>query len=424
MYPRTVMTLGQVNQADIRQTAIGSIIRVAQQGAVTELIKPFQGKEALPILEVLEAIRESRTGITRASQGLTVDELQSTAPIAVSQQTSAAQDRLDMMARTLAETGLAPLYHGLLKMLARQQDRPNVIHIRGEWVPIDPRALATQWQASVNVGGKGMPMERLAMLSQIAGKQEMIIAQTGMDNPLVGIPEYRNTLARMLETANIADVSSYFKALPPGWQPPPPNNQPTDSQLLAMAQQQKNAADLETDRGKAQTERGKALQDDDLQRDKAALDAWTKTWVAAAQFGTPAPSLTEFQQAMRSNAPRLGLMPDVPPPMSPMQPATGVQSLQQPQPGGPPQRPPGPQMQGRPMMPNPNQPTQMPRPGAQDPATAMGVRQALQSGQLPTAYGQIANRAIAGLVAGPGGPAMPRPPQPGGPMPGGAPPGA
>jgi hypothetical protein len=219
----------------------------------------------------------------------------------------------------------------------------------------------------------------------------------------------------MLETANIADVSSYFKALPPGWQPPPPNNQPTDSQLLAMAQQQKNAADLETDRGKAQTERGKALQDDDLQRDKAALDAWTKTWVAAAQFGTPAPSLGEFQQAMRSNAPRLGLMPDVPPPMSPMQPATGVQSLQQPQPGGPPQRPPGPQMQGRPMMPNPNQPTQMPRPGPQDPATAMGVRQALQSGNIPTAYGQLANRAIAGLVAGPGGPPIPRP---GGPTPG------
>jgi hypothetical protein len=209
--------------------------------------------------------------------------------------------------------------------------------------------------------------------------------------------------------------------LPPGWQPPPPDNQPTDSQLLAMAQQQKNAADLETDRGKAHTERAKALQDDDLQRDKAALDAWTKTWVAAAQFGTPAPSLTEFQQAMRSAAPRIGLLQDVPPPTSPMQPATGVQSLQQPQPGGPPQgqmgqRPPGAQ-QGRPMMPNPNQPTQMPGPGSPDPATAMGVRQALQTGQLPTAYGQIGNRAIAGLVAGMGGPQIPRPPAPGGPTP-------
>ena len=208
MFPRTSVVLGQANLADVRQTAIGAIIRVAQQGAVQELTKPFTGKEALPVMEVLEAIRESRTGITRASQGLTVDELQSTAPVAVSQQTSAAQDRLDMVARTLAETGLAPLYTGLLKMMARQQDRPNVIRIRGSWVAIDPRALATMWETSVNVGGKGMPQERMALLGQIAAKQEMLVANYGLQNPLVGVPEYRNTLARMLETAGISDVSS------------------------------------------------------------------------------------------------------------------------------------------------------------------------------------------------------------------------
>ena len=413
MFPRTVMTLGQVNMADVRQTAIGSIIRVAQQGAVTELTKPFTGKEALPILQVLEAVRESRTGITRASQGLTVDELQSTAPIAVSQQTSAAQDRLDMMARTLAETGLAPLYHGLLKLMARHQDRPNVIRIRGKWIPIDPRALSTMWECSINVGGKGMPMERMAMLAQIAGKQEQILTTQGLDNPLVGVPEYRNTLARMLETVNIADVTSYFKPLEPGWKPPPPNNQPTPDQLLAMVQQQKTAADLETDRGKAQTERASMLSTDERERDKAALDAWVKVYTACMQSGAPAPSLTEFQEAMRSQTPQVGLMANMPPPTSPQQPATGIQSLQQPGGMGKPQ---GPQL-GQPLSPNPNNPLQMPRPtnpmtppqGSMDPASAMAVRQGLQSGQMPTAYGRIANRAMTGLTAGAGGPPMPGP---------------
>ena len=59
------------------------------------------------------------------------------------------------------------------------------------------------------------------MLAQIAAKQELIMQTGGMANPLAGIPEYRNTLARMLETANIADVSTYFKQLPPGFAPPP-----------------------------------------------------------------------------------------------------------------------------------------------------------------------------------------------------------
>ena len=417
MFPRTVVTLGQVNLADARQTAIGSIIRTTQPGAVTELVKPYTGEAALNMMQALEAIRESRTGITRASQGLTVDELQSTAPVAVSAQTSAAQDRLDMMARTLAETGLAPLYSGLLRMMARHQDRPNVYRIRGQWVPIDPRALGVMWQTSVNVGGKGMPMERLAMLAQIAGKQEMIMQTQGLTNPLVGVPEYRNTLSRMLETANIADVSSYFKALPPGFQAPPPAPPPPDpSLILAQVQAGKTAADVENDRASEQTKRAQMLTDDDLKRDQAALDAWTKTWVAGAQFGTPVPSLTEFQQAMASKVPGIQLLGNLPPPTSPQMPATAGPPPGQP-PQGPPRPPQAPAAPGPSMVPPRPQQPMGPPVGSANPAQAMATRQALMQGNMPSAYGNIAANAAAKSLFGPGGPALPRPnappPQPG-----------
>lgn len=408
MFPRTSVVIGQANLADVRQTAIGSIVRVAQQGAVQELVKPFAGKEALPVMEVLEVIRESRTGITKASSGLTVDELQSTAPIAVSQQASAAQDRLDMVARTLAETGLAPLYAGLLRMLARQQDRPNVIRIRGQWVSIDPRALGTMWECSVNVGGKGMPHERLAMLGQIAQKQEQIVQQGGLDNPLVGVAEYRNTLARMLETVNISDVSSYFKALPPGYQPPPQQPQPSSDQILAQVEAQKTAASVENDRAKQQTDRARLIMEDDRERDKAALDAWAKTWVAAVQFGSPAPSFDAFKAAMVSRAPAVAMLGDLPPPTSPQPPATGAPPPQPPRPGmAPPMGPPG--APRPPMMPPPGMRPAGPPAGAADPATAMAVRQALVGKGMPTAYGQIANRAMLSPLMGAGGPPLPPP---------------
>ena len=89
IFPRTVVQVGATNIEDARQTAIGAIIRVTQQGAVTELTKPFIGAQALPVLELLEAVREGRTGITRTSQGLTADALQSTTPTAVDAQTPA-----------------------------------------------------------------------------------------------------------------------------------------------------------------------------------------------------------------------------------------------------------------------------------------------------------------------------------------------
>lgn len=312
IFPRTVVQVGQVNLDDARQTAVGAIIRVSQQGAVQELAKPFVGAQALPVMESLEAVRESRTGITRTSQGLTAESLQSTAPLAVAAQTGAAQDRLDMMARTLAETGLVPLYQGLLRMMARKQDRPNVLSIRGKWVTIDPRALNVIWAMQINIGGRGTPTERVAMLNAIAAKQEQILApavQAGrLDTPLVGLPEYRNTLARMCEAVGISDVVSYFKELPANWQPPPPPPQPSTDQVLAQVEAQKTQADIADSAGKRETDRIKTLMEDDRARDEAALQAWTSAYSTGAQHGTPVPSIDEFKKAMKAGTSRAALL--------------------------------------------------------------------------------------------------------------------
>jgi hypothetical protein len=406
IFPRTVATVGQANMADVRQTAIGSIIRVSQQGAVQELAKPFLGGQALTIMDALEAVRESRTGITRASQGLTAEQLQSTAPIAVAAQTSAAQDRLDMVARTLAETGLAPLYAGLLRMMARQQDRPNVILLRGAWITIDPRALATMWEMSINIGGKGTPIERLTMLAQIAQKQEQIMAQGGLNNPLVGLPQYRNTLARMCELAAISDAGSYFKELPPGWAPPPdPPPQPSTDQILAQVEGQKTMASMANDRAKQQTDRADKLLTDDRERDKAALDAWVKTYAVAAQYGTPLPGVHEFRQAMASSVPLIAPLANLPPMPQIPNPTANPGN---PSPGFPAGRPPAPPVGAPPAAPltgpprPPRMPGAIPPPGAPaggatDPATALAMRQAMVGRGMPNAMSMLQNRA--GLAA-------------------------
>jgi len=421
IFPRTVVQLGAVNIEDARQTAIGSLIRVTTQGAVQELSKPFAGAQALPVLEQLEAIRESRTGITRTSQGLTADSLQSTTPTAVNAQTSASQDRIDMIARTMAETGMAPLYQGLVRMLARQQDRPNVLSIRGNWVTIDPRALSMQWSVQVNVGQRGTPAERLAMLATIAGKQEQILApavQQGMlDTPLVGLPEYRNTLARMVETAGFSDVVSYFKELPPGWQPPPPPPRtPTTDELLAQVEQLKVQFGAIDDAAARKYDRDKMVLEDQRSRQESALTAWTAAWQTGATSGTPVPSIDEFQAAVRvdDHAAALtwstlaGTQPDLPgvttPPAAP--PATGTP----PPPfgigapatggGGLPARPlavnPAAMPAGRPVASLPaGLPANAAPPGSSlglSPAAAIALRQRLMGGGGGTAASMLATR--------------------------------
>lgn len=304
IFPRTVVVGNGVNIDDVRQTAIGAIIRVTQQGNVTELAKPFLGDKALLVMQQLEAIREGRTGITRTSQGLTAESLQSTTPIAVDAQTGAAQDRLDMIARTCAETGLVPLYNGLHRMLAKHQDRPNTLSIRGRWVNVDPRALSQQWNCQVNVGGKGTPAERLKMLAIIAGKQEQILApavqQGALDTPLVGLPNYRNTLARMCEVAGISDVVSYFKELPPDWKPPPPPPpQPSPDQVLAAVEQQKLAQAAIDDQRSSDNDRLKVAIEDDRSRAETAVNAWVSLVSTAAQHpGVPVPPIETVREAL------------------------------------------------------------------------------------------------------------------------------
>jgi len=231
----------------------------------------------------------------------------------------------------------------------------------------------------------------------VATKQELIMQTGGMQNPLCGIPEYRNTLARMLETANIADVSSYFKALPPGWMPPPPAPPaPDPNLLLAQVQQDKTAADTETDRAKAQTDRAKMVADDDRARKQSALDNWTRAYQTSATTGAPLPSIDEFTQAMRSMVPSIAMVGDVPPPTSPMPPAT-AQPAAPPRPPGAPQGPMGPMPGIRP----PAAPM-LPPAGATDPATAMAVRNALQGRGMPTPQSTLAARGnVAQGVVGP-----------------------
>ena len=105
MFPRTAVVLGQANLADVRQTAIGSIIRVAQQGAVQELDEAVHRQGSAAGDGGAGGDQGEPDGDHAGEQGLTVDELQSTAPVAVSQQTSAAQDRLDMVAQDAGRDG-------------------------------------------------------------------------------------------------------------------------------------------------------------------------------------------------------------------------------------------------------------------------------------------------------------------------------
>jgi hypothetical protein len=284
IFPRTAIVEHQANLDDALNTEVGAVIRQKAPGMVQELSKPFIGPAALPILDTLEAVRESRTGITRASQGLTAESLQSTTAIAVSAQMSAAQDRLELMAHMLARGGLKQLYAGLHRLLVTHQDRKTAVRLRGRWVPVDPRVCRASLDVVLHTTGRGATQERLQVLGQLTAKMEQVLQQYGPDNPLVTVQAYRRALADMLETVDV-DPDRYLRAIPPDWQPPKPQPKPSPEEVLAAIERTKAEASIAETDAKLRLEREQLYLDDDRERDKLLVEAALRAIELQARHG-------------------------------------------------------------------------------------------------------------------------------------------
>jgi hypothetical protein len=289
IHPRTVIEDGMVPIDDVLNTEMGAVIRERKPGAVRELTKPFIGPQALPIMESLGVIKESRTGITRTSQGLTADVLQSTTPIAVSAQLAASADRLELVVRCLAE-GIRDLYEGVLRLLCEHQDRPRTVLLRGTWTPIDPRAWMASFHVRVKDGvGNGTQQQRIQILGAIATQQKEILTTMGPNNPLCTLGQLRNTLADMAQAAGILNVGRYFNPLPANFQYQPPPAPPSPDEIVARAEAAKVTSDAQTEAERANTDRWKALLDDELKRDQATIDAVLEAAELRGKYGLMLP---------------------------------------------------------------------------------------------------------------------------------------
>lgn len=202
---------GQANLDDLLNPTPGGVVRVRQPGMVRPLSPPVMVGEAFPMLEYLDSTKEQRTGITKASAGLDADALQSTTAAAVNATIRAAEGKLEMVARVFAETGVKDLYFNTLHLAQKHVSDTQIIRLRGEFIPIDPRAWANGYDFTVNVGlGSGQTDEKLAALMQIAAKQEMIFQIAGINNPIVTPMQYAATLGKMIEAAGFKDVETYI----------------------------------------------------------------------------------------------------------------------------------------------------------------------------------------------------------------------
>lgn len=240
---------GQVNLDDLLTSTAGGVIRVKNAGAIVPLVVQSNAAQSFPMLEYLDSVQAKRTGVSDAQQGLSPDVLQNVTAAAVATMSNASYGKLELIARIFAETGVKSLFKGILQLLCKYQDTTRTLRINGKFVPFNPREWDTEYNVTINVGlGTGSRQEQLATMQMILGKQEQILQAYGVNNPLISIKQYRDTLAKFVHMAGFKDATAFMNEITPE----------IEQQVMQQASQEKADPNTRAAEILAQVEREKA----------------------------------------------------------------------------------------------------------------------------------------------------------------------
>ncbi len=265
----------------------GAIIRTKQPGAVEWQTVPDVATGVYPALEYFDAVREWRTGVTKAGQGIDANALQNQSATAVNQVYDAAQAKVKLIARIFAETGIRDLFLLLHATIKKHADKPQIVRLRNQWIPVDPRNWKTRDDLTINVGlGTGSKAQRLAQTMHIVALQTQAL-QGGKTN-LVNDENLYNSAKEVTRLLGHKDVGAFFTD--PATQPPPqPNVDPKVQieQMKTQAQLQIQASEHQSNMVKAQAEIQKAQAEAQvklIEANAAAREAEMAQQLAAAQI--------------------------------------------------------------------------------------------------------------------------------------------
>jgi len=247
-FGRYAVLEGQANLDDLLTQRPGGVVRVKSPNAVTPLVTPPLEPYSFQMLEYLDSVRESRAGVSKMSQGLDENALTShTTATAVNAVMTAAQSRVELIARNFAETGVKSLMKRIYELLLKYQDKERVIMLRNEWISVRPDAWNDEYDCTVSValgnGNKDQQLAHLSAMLQFAGEA----MKGGL--PIVSVQNMYNIGAALVKNMGFQNVDDFLtdpSKQPPQQEGPSPEQQVAEMELQLKKQELEiKAADIQ-----------------------------------------------------------------------------------------------------------------------------------------------------------------------------------
>tara|TARA_R100000234_G_scaffold52637_1_gene31635 strand:- start:890 stop:2932 length:2043 start_codon:yes stop_codon:yes gene_type:complete len=250
---RYAVLAGQVELDDLLTSRPGGIVRMRSPNAVTPLPTPQMPPDAFNMVRYLDQIREERSGVSKMSQGLNPDVLTSHVTAgAISAATESAMQRVELIARIFAETGIKDVFRCIYQLVQRYEDRQKIVFLNNKFVPIDVSRWKEKLNCIVNVGvGSGNQQNKMQTMSSIMNILNVLVQQGGMGT-LVTSQNLYNAVSEFIAQSGYKNADAFISN--PEMMPPPQPPEPSmDEKVAAQKAQieltklQLQAAELELD---------------------------------------------------------------------------------------------------------------------------------------------------------------------------------
>jgi len=202
-------SMGDSTMSDILDMRVGAPIRYKGANAPSGFKVPFVAGEAFNAMQLFNDELESRSGVTKANQGLNRDVLNKTATGAAMQMSQGRAKEM-FLARNFAEA-FSRLMRKKYK-LYREYGDPVEMMIDDEMVLVDPSKWPDEMETSILVGmGAGRKEDRVQNLTQLASFQAQAL-QAGL--PIVTAKNMYKTGVALVENMMLGNAKDYWTAPP------------------------------------------------------------------------------------------------------------------------------------------------------------------------------------------------------------------
>ena len=262
---------GQANLDDLMTSRPGGIVRVRTPGAVNPLGTPQLDQNSFNMLGYLDSIREERTGVSKNSMGLSENGLKShQTATGVGQMMTAAQQKIELIARIFAETGMKDLANSVYMLVQKFEKPEKIVRLNNRWTTLYPHEwkekLDCVAQVGLGFGNKDMNLMHLGRLSQTI----QMIAQHPSAGMLLKPKNVYNLVAEQIKAMGMKNVDDFITD--PGDQDVPKKQGPSPEEQAKQMEAQLKAEEIKVKLQKLQQESAIKQQEMQLEADIAAQD--------------------------------------------------------------------------------------------------------------------------------------------------------